>query len=240
MKVFLSLNPKKDIFDQIKMAKKIGYDGVEIVLEEKVGETVKKKKEKVKKFLKKKKLDFCFHLPNWLNVLRAEDVKEILNLKKIVEYFNSFGVLHLDINTTEEIKKLKKIPRELKENLYYENLLQSSSLLKKIFKLDLNFTIDISHFLIHNSFLDFKKFLKENKRKVKHFHLSDGNGIFHSHLPLGKGVYPIKNIVEFLLENFKDRTITLEIFDTSIPEIEFEISYEIINDILKNYKKTKK
>lgn len=233
MKIFLSINPEKDIYNQIELAKSIGYDGVEIVLEGKVRETVLSEKEKVRKILEKNKMYFCFHLPNWLNPLDENDLKEILELKKIVDEFNTFGIVHLEIEDKRKIRKINKLPKEMKQNIFFENLFQSVDILERIAYLDVKFVIDISHFLTSNSFEKLKNFLEKAKNKIFHFHLSDGNGFSHSHLPLGHGIFPIREIISILLKNFNDRTITLEIFEHDIPEIEYEISLNLLKDLIK-------
>lgn len=234
MKFYLSLNPKKNIYYQINLAKSIGYDGVEIILEDKILKTVLKEKEKVLKLIKNLKIEACFHLPFWLNILEKKDLKKILDLNKIALEFNSFSVVHLPLDRLEDLEILEKISNYLRgKNIYFENLFQPIELLEEVFKLNLKFVIDISHFISFNSISLFKTFLEKNRQKIYHFHLSDGYNFSHSHLPLGKGEYPLKQIIFFLYEKFKNNTISLEIFETDIPEIEFEISLNILKEIIK-------
>lgn len=238
MRIFLTLNPSKDVYSQIELAKKLGFDGVEIVLEDDMREVVEKEKEKIKNKLENLGIYACFHLPNWLNILNRDDLKEIFHLYKIVEYFNSFGVLHIFSDDEKSIKKYKIIEKEIKDkNLYFENLFQRTEILENIFVFNLKFVIDISHFLTANPFPKFKEFLLKNKNKIFHFHFSDNNGITHSHLPLGKGILPIKKIIEILVEYFNDRSISFEIFETDIPELDFEISIKIFKNIIDKYGK---
>lgn len=236
MKIFLTLNPSEDLYFQIKLAKNLGFDGVEIVLERSAKKVMINEKEKIREILESLNMNVSFHLPSNLNILEERDFKKIIKLYNIVEYFKSFGVVHIFAENEKEIKEYEDILEEIKnKNLYFENLFQRSEFLEKIYKLNLKFVIDISHFLTVNSFSRFKEFLIKYKPKILHFHFSDSNGISHSHLPFGKGVLPINKIVEFLVKNFNDRTISLEIFETEIPEIDFEISLKILKNLINKY-----
>ncbi|MEM5882255.1 MAG: TIM barrel protein [Candidatus Aenigmatarchaeota archaeon] len=238
MRVLLTINPSKNVFKQIKLAKKIGFDGVEIVLEDKAMKTVLNKKSDVKNLLEELNMFASFHLPFWLNILNKDDFNEIQNLYEIANFFNTFCVTHINSENKNDLKIFSKILKKIRDKkIYFENLFQKIDFLENFSKLNVFLTIDISHMLTINTFTEFRNFIVNNKQKILHFHISDANGFSHSHLPFGKGVLPLRRIAELLIKNFNDRTISFEIFDTDFPEIDFESSFIIFKNLIDKYGK---
>jgi len=230
MKLLLTLNPSKDLIEQIHLAKNIGFDGVEIVLEDLAQKKFfdEKYRKEILKIAKENNMILYFHLPAYLDVRKEKDLDEIKKFLEIIykEFEKSFCILHIYAENLYEIKDFKKSVKNLDiSKILFENLFQDINFLEKIFKENLNFVIDLQHLLISNSLSKSLNFLRKNKEKILHFHISDSDGINHLHLPLGNGALPLKKIIEFLRENFDDRTITFEIFLTEIPEIDIEASY---------------
>jgi len=236
MKLLLTLNPSKDLIEQTKLAKNIGFDGVEIVLEDKALESILDEdfQEKFYDFTKESNLITYFHLPNWLDIRDRKDRKEIFKIvDEVTKIFkNSYFVLHIMFDSLYEIKKFEKIIKKLDlSKILFENLFQELKFLEEISKLPINFVIDIQHLSISNPLNKSLDFMVRNKNKILHFHISDTDGINHNHYPLGKGSLPLKKVICFLKENFDDRTISFEVYNTEIPEIDFEISFLLFKKI---------
>ncbi|MEM5828481.1 MAG: sugar phosphate isomerase/epimerase [Candidatus Aenigmatarchaeota archaeon] len=232
MKILMSLNPTKKLEEQIEFAKNVGFDGIEIVLEDNAQKEFldEKRRKELKKLIEEKNFIVAFHLPNWLNIIDEKDRKEILYFAKIIEKdFSSFCDVHIHANSTNDINDFIKVTNELKlSNVYFENMFQDVETLSKIIDdTNIKITIDISHILSVNSLSKSFEFLKKYKERIFHFHFSDGIINSHSHLALGNGTFPIQKIISFLKENFGNRTITFEIYDTNIPEIDYEISLNL-------------
>jgi len=236
MKLLLTLNPSEDLIEQTRLAKNIGFDGIEIVVEDKALESMldEEFRENFYNFTKENNLITYFHLPNWLDIREEKDRKEISKIVKEISksFTNSYFVLHIMFDGVYEIKNFEKSIKKIDTSkILFENLFQDLKFLEEVFKLPINFIIDIQHLSISNPLEKSLEFLARNKNKILHFHFSDTDGINHTHYPLGKGNLPLKKIICFLKNNFDDRTISFEIFNTEIPEIDFEISFLLFKKI---------
>jgi len=236
MKLLLTLNPSEDLIEQARLAKSIGFDGIEVVVEDKALENMLNEdfRNNFYEFTKENNLITYFHLPNWLDIREERDRKEISKIvKEITKSFsNSYFVLHMMFDSVYEIENFEKSIKDIDvSKILFENLFQDLNFLEKVFKLPINFIIDIQHLTISNPLDKSLNFLARHKDKILHFHLSDTDGINHAHFPLGKGSLPLKKIICFLKNNFDDRTISFEVFNTEIPEIDFEISLLLFKKI---------
>ncbi|MEM5830118.1 MAG: sugar phosphate isomerase/epimerase [Candidatus Aenigmatarchaeota archaeon] len=232
MKTLMSLDPTKSLERQIELAKSIGFDGVEIILEDDAQKEIlnEKQREKLKSLIREKKMIVVFHLPNWLDILDEKDKKEIIYFSEIIKKeFNSFCDVHIHAKKSEEVKNFIYVSKEFENsNISFENMFQDIETLTEILdNTKIKITIDISHLLAVNNLQKSFNFLQKYKNRIFHLHFSDGMKNSHSHFALGNGTFPIPKIIRFLKENFEDKTITFEIYDTNIPEIDYEISLNL-------------
>jgi sugar phosphate isomerase/epimerase len=223
MKILMLSNPYDNIFNQINLVRKIGFDGIEIVLELETKKLFLKNRKKLIKEVK----DFfhIFHLDNSYNIFERNDLREI---RKILNKLDSFAVLHLNCNREKFESFIEKVESLKINNILIENLDHSIEDLEYFLEIsNLNLAFDLSHAFSFNNKEKIINFLNEYEKRIKHFHLSDCVYFQHSHLPLGNGILPIKEVINFL----KNKTVTLEIIETEIPEIDYSISLNILKSL---------
>jgi sugar phosphate isomerase/epimerase len=225
MKILILSNPYENLLNQIELAKSLKFDGIEIVLERETKKLFLENKNKISKELGN--LIYVYHLDHRYNIFNEAHFKE---LEKICKEIDSFAVLHLNCekeNFEDFVKKVKKLNNE---KIIIENLDHSIEELQYFLEIsDLNLAFDFSHAISFNSTKKVLNFVEKNKERMVHFHISDCISFEHSHLPLGKGILPIKEIWK-ILKNFS-KTITLEIIETNIPEIEYFVSLNILKSL---------
>ena len=224
MKVLMLSNPYDNIFNQIEIAKKLNFDGIEIVLER---ETKKMFLEGKLEILKNERFIYTFHLDNNYNIFDKKDFKE---LKDICRNIDSIAVLHLNCKKDLFESFIKKVKKLKCQNIVVENLDHSIEEINYFLEIsDLNLAFDISHAFSFNNKSKVFEFIEKSEKRIKHFHLSDCKFFEHSHLPLGNGILPLKDIAKILKKVSK--TVTLELIETEIPEIDYSVSLNILRSL---------
>lgn len=162
---------------------------------------------------------------------------KILSVKIIVIHLYAMRKL---LEKTENIKYLKGLERKYKISIGLENssrdidiglfsrvtkrfAWEEQEFTKTIKELEMRVTFDTTHLGL--SAWGITKFFLQNQNRIINIHLSDyKNGLLSSHLPLGKGLLPIKDFLNTLKINHYRGLITLEIND-NFPEIIRNVSY---------------
>ncbi|MEM0481095.1 MAG: TIM barrel protein [Candidatus Aenigmatarchaeota archaeon] len=224
MKILMLLNPWKDLDSQIDFALENGFDGIEIVLED---DTKNIFLNNPKEFLKKLKFTHVFHLDHSYNIFREKDYEE---LKNILKHIDSFSVLHLNAEKQQFDEFIERVEKLKSRYILIENLAHSMEDLEYFLEIsNLNLTFDLSHAFSFNTESKVLNFLNKNLDRIMHFHISDCIYFTHSHFPFGYGILPLKKIVEFLKR--KNTTVTIELIDSQIPEIDYPISLNILKNL---------
>lgn len=233
MKIGFPNNPRKNILEEIDWIGRNKFDFLDLFLEEDQATPEKIDVEKVKKLLKKYKLDVVGHTAWYLPIgspiksLRKAAAREV---KRSFEIFSQVGVKFVTVHANwpggmfcvkegiefqvETLRNLVKEAEKYRLKLMYEpmdkpedSIENVSLILSKIPELFLH--IDIGHANLFGRKPD--EFIKKFNKKIKHVHLHDNDANKDLHLPIGCGNIDWEKTLKVLKEHYNG-TITLEVF----------------------------
>jgi sugar phosphate isomerase/epimerase len=233
-------NPSVDIIREIKIAKKFGFDFVEIGIEMPEGapEKLIRSKEQILKLLKDFDTPTVAHTA-WFMDLGSfyEGIRRawISEGKKAIRVANKLGIkkigFHLGSmmpirnsktkkqfmnNFVSSLKELVKYGKKFDVKVMLENcepignFSDVNYMLKKVPDTWLN--LDIGHAFIVGDMEIIEKYIKTFGKRIEHIHMHDNHGKSDEHLPIGKGTINYKKVVKLLKDAGYDKTITLEVF----------------------------
>ena len=226
--IFYYKNPKRVLLE----LKKNGVDGIELLLTAKTSE---KDLDKISKLIKQLDMKiFSIHQP--LSKLFNISILEINNLCQVAKKLSAkVVVLHINVIGNQIFDKkyilnLKNLEKDYGIKIGIENSPKSILTLfkphqwkQKEFSMliknnGLNITFDTTHLAqVGGNILDF---YANNKQRIVNIHLSDykkhpRNTILlmthDTHLPISKGILPMKEFLQTLKMNKYDGLITMEI-----------------------------
>lgn len=204
---------------------------------------VLEQKDQILHVLNELRLGLVCHLPTFVYTadpspaIRKASVDEMiaslevaaeLNAHKIVVHpsiVNGLGRLTLDVTKTCAMQSLESIvhrAQQLNIRLCLENMFPNygyyyepdhfSEIFDRFPQLDM--TLDIGHANIDGD-KDRRIFdlIECFSDKICHIHLSDNNGKFDEHLPLGHGNIQFQKVAQALMKKGYNQTVTLEVFD---------------------------
>ncbi len=227
---------KKPPWVAAEIARRVGFDGVELVLgfglqessgEKEIERTLKEAEigslhapfyrlkgwgtlfeslEKTVKLADKFRIPLVtFHPPRWLDL----ELRYYRNLKKVRDFQDTYGSRFLSVT----IENMPAAHGPFKLGAYF--LSGTDALIRFAEAHNLGLTLDLTHLgTWERNFLgEIKKFLATNR--VKNVHFSDyADG--HEHLFPGKGVLPLREVLETLNTTHYNGAITLELFPKEI------------------------
>ena len=255
MKLGAMNDPKQDLYKQITWIGENRFNFLDLTLEPEKSYSEDVDVDKVKKLLKKYKLDIIGHTP-WSLPL-ASPYKSVRKAAldefyKCLDVFSKLGVKLVNVHpfmphdladpdkilqyNIESFRSIVKKARDI--DIMMENtqgIFNELGIIAKILEdvKGLWLHWDIGHANLGNegekkTKLAFMKFDK----KIKHLHLSDNNGTEDQHLPIGTGNIHWPFIIEVLKEHKYKKTITLEIHSLDLSYILF--TRDKLNYLLKS------
>ncbi len=233
MKIGFPNNPRKDILKEVEWIGKNGFDFVDLFLEEDKAVPGKIDVLKLKKLLKKYKLDAVGHTAWYLPIgspVKSFRETAVSEAEKYFEVFSKLNVKYVTIHTNwppgmfstkegirfqvESLKKIVDVAKKYSLRIMLESIdtcqddIKSvSEILKRVPGLYIH--IDIGHVNLFKRKPE--EFIKKFHKKLKHIHLHDNDGIKDLHIPMGTGIIDWENLIK-ILKKYYDGTITLEIF----------------------------
>ncbi len=237
----LLTNPSKDILSEIRRAKKLGLDYVEIGIEGPLGmpEILVKKKKQILNLLTKQGMPAIGHTAWWMHLgspypeVRKGWIKEAkkalraankINIKLLNFHAHSSGMFLMLKN--EKKKVLDNYVSSMKEMVSYGKkfgvkvMLENAGENKEITRVsDIKYILDrVKGLGFHldvghaNIWGNPLKFINTFRKKIVHVHFHDNHGLKDEHLPIGEGDIDYKKVVQALKKTGYDGTITFEVF----------------------------
>lgn len=235
MKIGYPNNPRKNILEEIEWIGRNKFDFVDLFLEEDMAVPEKIDVEKVKKLLKKYKLDIVGHTAWYLPI--GSPIKSLREaaIKEAVRYFEVFRKVGAEFVTihanwpggsmfsekegmefqVDSLRKLVKEAKKYKIKIIYElvttpmdSIENISTITKKVPGLFLH--LDTGHANLFGKTPE--KVIKKFRGKIKHVHMHDSKRDLDLHLPMGFGTINWVKTIR-TLKKYYDGTITLEIFN---------------------------
>lgn len=248
-------NPSLDVVQEIKEIASLGFNFVEVSIEEPGGahRMIVKKTAKINKIIKKHKMFALGHAPWWIDlgspheiVRKAwlEECKKIIdagkriNIQKITFHAHSQSMLLSDKSVRKQI--ISNYIENMKDLVDYaggtivmlENTTEMSSIkdfekiVSKVKGLGVN--LDIGHAFIAGGMKSVSAHIKKFSRRIEHIHMHDNHGKMDEHLPIGAGNIDFRKVIKDLKKIKYDKTVSLEVF---VPErIITRISAEIVRE----------
>lgn len=229
------------------LLKETRIEGIELVASKDIGE---KDLKKIKVILKEHGVSvFSLHQPI-LNLYKIS-LEKIGKLFETADYLSAkVVVLHLfsvrkRMAEKSFLEELKSLERKYGIKISLENgtkniilglypcCYKEKEFSETVSRMGFNITFDTSHLAQAGG--DIISFYKRNKERIINIHLSDyksgffKHNLFNMHLPLGKGVLPIK---EFLQELKNDRYDGLLTFEINRPPEEIKKSIDFARKFL--------
>ncbi len=236
MLIGLLTNPSKDLIEEINLISKLGFDLVEIGMEEPNGRydliDISSVKDALSVFDKA-----IVHTPPWIELASVYDkVREawIEEFKKMIDTTTKLELDLINIHATSHgmfndrrtvldnmIKSINAII-DYANSLYVKVMLENMPKGKSIHSIDefryimdnssIYLHLDIGHAFTSNGMNGILAYINEFKDRIKHIHWHDNHGIYDEHLPLGSGNIQHKVVAEELRKIKYVQTITLEVF----------------------------
>ena len=227
---------------EIESAGRLGFDFIEIALEEPLitPEYLEKNKKNLKYLLKKYDLFSFAHAPlntefgttfekirfGWISLIKAYImILSEMELRKInihakfqtapPEYKN-LNKIFLD-NCVKSFKEIVKFGKKYRVQILLENGIRNTGDVESIkYILDnvpnLGMTLDVAHAFLLGDLGNIKNFVQTFKHRINHCHMHDNHGKYDEHLPIGCGNIDYNSVVKMLKKINYNKTITLEVF----------------------------
>lgn len=233
MKIGFLVNPRKDIYSEIKWIVENGFDFVDLFLEPDRNIIENLDPMKIIEIIKECNIETVGHTAWYLPIgspmkqLRDEAVS-IIN--DYIVFFSKINCCKMTIHAnwppsmfnndeginfqTESIQKILDFSKNFNIRIMYEPIDTINDSIENVGKiLDLNkelfFHLDTGHAnLFKRNPIDY---IRKFKDKLIHVHLHDNDGKSDLHLPIGTGIIKWKDIIDELKAFYKE-TVTLEIF----------------------------
>jgi sugar phosphate isomerase/epimerase len=233
MKIGYPNHPRKDVIEEIEWIGKNGFDFVDLFLEEDRAVPEKIDVDRIKKALKKYRLDVVGHTAWYLPVgspVKAFRESAVSEAGRYFEVFSKLDVKYVTIHANwppglfsikegikfqvETLRKLVREAEKLNIDLLYEPIDSPRDNIKNVAEIlnrvpDLYLHLDIGHANMHGRKPG--EFIRKFRKKLKHVHLNDNDGNKDLHLPMGAGNIDWERLIR-VLKKYYDGTITMEIF----------------------------
>jgi len=229
-------DPWKDIFDEMWLAKELGFEALELTLE--YPEATPEKLEKERKGLEGELAGFkkvLAHSPWYFSLSHPyPQVRKafVWEMKKAVEFAGGLGAelftIHIEPfhmiykerealaeNYMESVRELAGVCERAGVVLCVEGFEEASFPLERFRELfrelpKARMTFDIGHAnLIAPNHEGVFRVMREFRKEIAHVHAHDNKGKMDEHLPIGAGRIPWEKVIAEL-KKFYDGTITVE------------------------------
>ncbi|MBI4177048.1 MAG: sugar phosphate isomerase/epimerase [Candidatus Aenigmarchaeota archaeon] len=248
-------NPSVDVVQEIKEIAALGFDFVEIGIEEPGGapRIIWKNAPKINRIIEGRKIFALGHAAWWIDLgspheivrnawleecRKTVDAGRKVDIQKITFHAHSQSMLLSDKSTRKEI--IGNYVESMKNLVNYadgmavmlENTTEMSSL-KDFDKIvsrvkGLGVNLDIGHAFIAGGMKSVSAHIKKFGRRIEHIHMHDNHGKADEHLPVGVAKIDFRKTVKDLKKIKYDKTVSLEVF---VPErIITRISAEIVKE----------
>lgn len=242
IKFGLLTNPENTIFEEIKLIRKLGFDYVELGIEqpESSPQIIIRNKKKILELVGAFNSPTLAHTAWWIDfgsgyddvnkvwlseAKKCIDAAKTLSIKKINFHFYSVGFAYKPYHR----ELLENIVKNLKHVVNYANsrnmivMLENTPNKRSLIGLkDYKFVIDnvpkltahldVGHAFIENGMKGVKEYLFTFRDKLEHIHIHDNHGEGDEHLPLGKGEIDFEQVAKWLEQINYDKTMTFEVF----------------------------
>lgn len=240
MQMGIMNNPFNDIREEIEWIGKNGFSFIDLTLEPSRSQPKDLNGDAIISLLAKYKLSVightCYYLPYAHTIQKVQNTA-IAVFKEYIDFISLIGAASINIHTDKQypdeakeqvlqnhitvLKKLCDYAEKKRVVLMFENthsgllsnLSDIETILTSVPKLWLH--LDIAHAHVAGV-KDFRYILEKYKTRIRHIHVSDNDGSFDQHKPLGQGNIPWVRIIPLIKSYIPEITITLEVFDTDI------------------------
>ena len=239
MQIGIMNNPFNNIRGEIEWIGRNGFSFVDFTLEPSESQPKDLNANVITQLLSKYKLGVightCYYLPYAHTIQKVQDAA-IEVFKEYIDFMSLIGATAINIHTDKHypdeakeqvlenhiavLKKLCDYAEKKRMVLMFENthsgllsdLSDIETILASVPKLWLH--LDIAHAYVAGV-RDFQYILDKYKTRIQHIHVSDNDGSFDQHRPLGQGNIPWITIIPLIKLYLPETTITLEIFDSN-------------------------
>ncbi len=250
-------NPSCSVTSEIKEIGSLGFDFVEIGIEEPGGspKILYKKASRINRLVKKYGMFSIGHAAWWIDLGSPHDVvreawleecKRIIDagrkirIRKITFHSHSQGVLMSDRSVKKEI--IKNYVDSMKTLVDYAGnsmsvMLENTTEMESVKDFGriisgvkgLGVNLDVGHAFITGGMKDITAYIRKFSKKIEHVHMHDNHGKADEHLPVGIAKIDFRKAIEEFKKAKYDKTISLEVF---VPErIITKISAEIVREM---------
>ena len=226
-------NPREDILKEIEWIGENHFDFVDLFLEEDKAVPEKIEPDKVKRLLKKYKLETIGHTAWYLPIGSPVSAMRKCAVSELERYFRVFSALNTKYVTihanwprgmftireginfqVESLKKTVKLAEEYDLAVMYEPVDSEADTLENVSQIlkrvrGLYFHVDVGHANLYGRKPE--EFMERFSAKLRHVHIHDNDRSRDRHLPLGAGKLNLERVIR-ALKMYYEGTITLEIF----------------------------
>jgi sugar phosphate isomerase/epimerase len=236
-------NPSKKLISEIKKARKLGADYVEIPFE--TGNhpsIIVRDRKKISKALEKKDMFCTIHMAYWADLgseyiavregwrnecMLALNAAHHIGARKFLVHARPVGGFSMRSKRfkKETIKNLSFNLMQLKnqakdmgiafvtENEPFDERITLKDFISISKKSEAHVALDIGHAYIDSSNKELKNVIRKLGKRIRHVHFSDNHGEGDEHLPIGQGSINYEMVVRELKRAGYDDTISFEIFN---------------------------
>lgn len=231
-------HPSKNIVQEIRKTKSLGFDYVEIGIEAPAVLDFWQQKKKIKAYLKK----FCHppigHTTGWYDLSSPYQLIEkawLEQAREDIELASELGIKLLNFhfwvpskflldnqktrkivlwNYINNVNKLSGYTKQRNITIMLENGDERFEYYNFVLAKTPNIKVhlDIGHAFLSGGTRTIKKFISYFGNRIAHIHVHDNHGKFDEHLALRKGKINWKRVVSTLKKSGYEKTITFEVF----------------------------